>query len=127
MVSQQAFLHEHENIQLDKEGIATLVGFVGPGSDGPTLVCDSYPAPGVPADVGCLLGPAGEVLLALDRDEPLGLSTGWDYRPDGRARRTWVPLVFRDGVSVTRLPKGSDPATLRVAHLPFRGSRTCAT
>ena len=48
IVAQYSDLRHHSDIQLDREGVHTLVGFVADGKDGePRVVADAYPAPGV--------------------------------------------------------------------------------
>ena len=123
IVVQQSFLHNHSDIQLDHEGIYTLVGFIGEGADGkPTLVSDGYPAPGVGLITGFVTGASKEkALVVLDTGKRMGWSTGRVYADDGSSRHDYFPLTFRDGVSIEQIPAGTDLGALRISPLPATG------
>ena len=122
IVVQQAFLHNHEDIQLDREGLYTLIGFVGPGTDGkPKVVADSYPAPGVGLATGFVLGDGQKALVVLDTGQQAGWSKERIYTPDGHSGRQYTPLKFTDGASVVSLPEGVNVDGLRIRALPVTG------
>jgi hypothetical protein len=119
-VVQLADLREHDNVQLTREGVALLWGFVGPGRDGaPTVVADGYPVPGAPSVEGAFVGRDRRVLLVADRGyEQEQVSWQLDYGADGRVGRSWTPVPFRGGVALLTAPAGADPAAAR---LRYRG------
>jgi hypothetical protein len=109
IVVQQAYLHHHEDIQLDREGLYTLIGFVGPGADGkPKVVADSYPAPGVGLATGFVVGDGRKALIVLDTGQQVGWSKERLYTADGHSGRQYTPLKFTDGASVVSLPDGAE-------------------
>jgi hypothetical protein len=124
VVTQRSYLHEGHKLPPDAAGMYTLYGFYGSSPDGtPRLVGTDY----VPDDValrdslrvqGWFVDPAHSVLAVLTLGQPLAVSTGWSYSPDGSARRTrWQPVSdLGGGVSVAVMPAGSDP---RLAVQPF--------
>jgi hypothetical protein len=122
-VAQDAYLHHHGNIQLDHEGIYQLLGFVGRGVEGrPAVVADTYPAPGVSADIAWYVDSGRRVVAALDTGKPLGLSAGWIYRNDGEVSRDYVPMASHDGVAWQQLPAGTFPGlSVHVGLLPITG------
>ncbi|MCU1589592.1 MAG: hypothetical protein JWP11_848 [Frankiales bacterium] len=110
VVSQDAFLHHHADISLEHEGVYQLLGFVGPGADGqPTVVADTYPAPGVQSDIAWYVDSGRHVVAALDTGKPLGISFGWVYGKDGSVSRTYAPMSQHDGVALFELPPGTVP------------------
>ena len=123
LVEQDAYLHHHGDIQLKHEGIYSLLGFVGVGSDGkPVVVGDTYPnEPGDGVKTNAwFVDPARTVLTVAENGTDFGVSTGWIY--DTKAHRDFIPIPDQDGVGVIRLP---EPATsaVHVARLPIRGMR----
>jgi len=133
IVAQQAFLHRHSNLQLDREGLHTLVGFIGVDAQGhPRVVADAYPAPGLPPALAWWVNPRRTVLAVLDVGEDLGLAASWNYRPDGTRSMSFTPLAFHDGAAIADFtpaknrPAGSnklplDTHSVQVAALPYRG------
>jgi hypothetical protein len=122
IVVQQAYLHHHEDIQLDREGLYTLIGLVGPGADGkPKVVADSYPAPGVGLATGFVVGDGQKALIVLDTGHQVGWSKERLYTADGHSGRQYTPLKFTDGVSVVSLPEGVNVDGLRIRALPVTG------
>lgn len=133
IVAQQAFLHRHSNLQLDREGLHTLVGFIGVDAQGhPRVVADAYPAPGLPPALAWWVNPRRTVLAVLDVGEDLGLAASWNYRPDGTRSMSFTPLAFHDGAAIADFtsaknrPAGSnksplDTDSVQVAALPYRG------
>ncbi|TWD80323.1 hypothetical protein FB561_1397 [Kribbella amoyensis] len=120
IVAQYSDLRHHEDIQLDREGVQTLVGFVGEGKDGrPTVVADSYPAPGVSLDAGFVTTQGeNQALVVLDTGKRTGWSPGRHYNAQGGSGREYTPLRFENGVSVVALPPGTDLADLALSVLP---------
>ncbi|WP_433012105.1 hypothetical protein [Kribbella sp. CA-294648] len=119
IVVQQAYLHPHDNIQLDGEGIQTLVGYVGQDAAGKqTLIADSYPAPGSGLDLAFVTGGKTKALVVMD---PTGGEFGFSperiYTAGGSTRK-YEPLKFKDGVSVVGLPADVNLDSLRVSALP---------
>jgi hypothetical protein len=124
VVAQDSNLHEHDDIQLDHEGIHQLLGFVGPGANGaPALVADTYPAPGTEDDIAWYVDRARTVIAALDTSsKPLGVSWSWEYHRDGSVGRTYTPMVTHEGLGLLSLPKGLDGrGTVRVGLMPVTG------
>lgn len=123
VVTQDAYLHEHPNLQLDHEGIHQLLGFVGPGPDGlPRVVADTYPSPGVSADIAWYVDTQRRVIAAIDTGKTLGVSWKWDYGPNGSTTRTYTPMRPADGVALLTLPEGVRPGiTVRIGLLPVEG------
>jgi hypothetical protein len=123
VVAQDAYLHHHGNISLNREGIYQLLGFVGPGRDGrPVVVADTYPAPGVSSDIAWFVDTDRHVVAAIDTGKPMGLSTGWVYADDGRVTRTYVPMNTHDGVAWQQLPAGTVPGlSVHIGLLPVTG------
>jgi hypothetical protein len=119
-VVQLADLREHANVQLTREGVALLWGFVGPGRDGaPAVVADGYPVPGAPSVEGAFVDPARRVLLVADRGyEQEEVSWQLHYAADGRVSRSWAPVHFRGGVAIVTAPDGASPTATR---LRYRG------
>lgn len=119
IVVQQAYLHPHDNIQLDGEGIQTLVGYVAENAAGKqTLIADSYPAPGSGLDIAFVTGGRTKALVVMD---PTGGDFGWSpertYTAGGSTRK-YEPLKFKDGISVVGLPAQVKLDGLRVSALP---------
>jgi hypothetical protein len=122
IIVQQAYLHNHADIQLDHEGLYTLIGFVGEGADGnPTLVEDSYPAPGAGLATGYLTGTTKKALVVLDTGQKMGWSRAWVYGNDGSIRQDYAVLKFKDGVSIVPVPAGSELSAIRIRPLPVVG------
>ncbi|WP_328990027.1 hypothetical protein OG394_27680 [Kribbella sp. NBC_01245] len=124
MVIQRAELRHHDNIQLSREGLFTLAGFIGMGEDGkPQVVADAYPAPGVggPA-MAFVVGTNEKALVVLDTGAPeVGVSMQREYPPTGGSTRTYEQLTFREGAAVVQLPPGATGMTVRVNTLPANG------
>lgn len=119
LVAQKAFLHFHSDLQLDGEGVTTLLGFVGPDQRGrPVVVGDSYPAPGVPPTTAWFVDGSKSVLAGLAENAGLGLSTGWSYLEDGRVESQYAAMADRGGVVVEALGAQVDAGAVRVAVLP---------
>ncbi|MFN2540403.1 MAG: hypothetical protein ABR549_19915, partial [Mycobacteriales bacterium] len=121
LVEQDAFLHRHADIVLKHEGIYSLLGFVGVGTDGkPIIVGDTYPTDpgdGVPTNAW-FVDPARTVLAVAENGEDFGVSTGWIY--DTKVHRDFVPIPDQDGVGIVHLPKPAT-AAVHVARLPVQG------
>ncbi|MFI7059632.1 hypothetical protein ACIBL3_01505 [Kribbella sp. NPDC050124] len=123
IVAEHSYLRHHDNIQLDKEGIYTLVGFVVDGKDGkPAMLSDSYPAPGVGLMTG-MVATKGDTkaLVVLDTGKKTGWSAGRTYPADGGSRREYTPLRFKDGVAVVELPRDTGLPDLSISGLPATG------
>ncbi len=123
VVAQRAYLHRHANIALDHEGIQTLLGFVGPGTnDKPTLFSDSYAAPGSTAgrQVGGSVTADNRTFVILETDEALAVSRHWLYSDNG-TRRDWAPIKFHDGAASVSVDGAATADDLRFAQLPFGG------
>ncbi|MFI6680515.1 hypothetical protein [Kribbella sp. NPDC050470] len=123
IVAEHSYLRHHDNIQLDKEGVYTLVGFVVDGKDGkPTMLADSYPAPGAGLMTG-MVATKGDTkaLVVLDTGKKAGWSAGRTHGEDGGTSREYTPLQFKDGVSVVELPRDADLADLSISGLPANG------
>jgi len=119
LVEQKAFLHRHGDIQLDREGVSTLLGFVGLNSRGaPTVVGDTYTAPGVNPSTAWFVDPNHTVLAALSENQPIGYADGWTYRPDGKTVLHYTALKARDGVAVGNVPSGDSHSRVYVSLLP---------
>jgi hypothetical protein len=124
IVVQQSYLHHHEDIQLDHEGAYTLAGFFGEGPDGkPALVADSYPAPRSGLATAFVAGPdkKDQALVVIDVGRQVGLSKELIYTDVGSSRRDFTALRFGDGVSIVKLPAGTNLAALRISPLPAKG------
>jgi hypothetical protein len=120
IVVQQSYLRKHDNLQI-AEGLYTLVGFIGEGTDGhSTLIADSYPAPGAGLITGFVTGSPRRALVVLDNGKKVGWSSKRIYAADGSNRLDYAPLKFTDGVSVVPLPPGTDVRTLMLSVLPAR-------
>jgi hypothetical protein len=121
IVVQQSYLHEHENIQIDKEGIHTLVGYIGTGADGqPKFIDEAYPAPGTALSAGFVTGPEGktQALVVLDLGRKMGWASKREYTDAGGSTRKYTPLTVKDGVSVVKLPAGTNPDAAEVSVIP---------
>jgi hypothetical protein len=121
LVEQDAFLHRHGDIQLKHEGVYSLLGFVGVGTDGqPVVVGDTFPNdPGDGIDTNAwFVDPARTVLAVAENGDDFGVSTGWIY--DTKVHRDFTPIPDQDGVGVVHLSKPATSA-VHVAHLPARG------
>lgn len=117
VVAQDAYLHDHGDIQLDHEGIYQLLGFVGPGADGrPRVVGDTYPDPEGILETAWYVDQSRTVIAALGDGGTPGISMRWSYGTDGSARRDYTPLKDADGVGIAVVPATSTPS---VARLPF--------
>lgn len=119
IVVQQAYLHHHDNIQLDAEGIHTLVGYVAEDATGKqSLIADSYPAPGNGLDIAFVTGGQKKALVVMDlAGGDFGFSPERIYTAGGSTRK-YEPLKFEDGVSVVELPADVKLDGLRVSALP---------
>lgn len=123
LVAQKAFLHEHSDLQIEQEGITTLLGFVGVNEDGaPVVVGDTYPAPGVPPITSWFVDEERRVVATVGEGSGMGLSVGWQYGRDGSVRREYLPMPDREGVHVVELPGGTRAARVLVGVQPFRGA-----
>ncbi|MET7278326.1 hypothetical protein ABZS29_08860 [Kribbella sp. NPDC005582] len=119
IIGQYADLRHHDNIQLDRQGVHTLVGFVADGADGkPAVVADSYPAPGVGLTTGFVVK---DTLVVLDTGKKLGWSPARQYNDDGSSGRKYTSVRFKDGVGIVKLPQGADPKRLALDTLPATG------
>jgi len=122
LVGQYSDLRHHDNIQLDREGVHTLIGFVVDGKDGkPGVLADSYPAPGVGLVTG-IVASKGETkaLVVLDIGKKTGWSAGRTYDEQGGSGRVYTPLRFTDGVAVVELPRDIDLPDLSISPLPAK-------
>jgi hypothetical protein len=123
VIVQQSYLHNHADIQLDHEGLYTLIGFVGEGADGnPTLVGDSYPAPGVGLATGFVTGTTKKALVVIDTGQKMGWSRTRVYADDGSSRQDYTVLKFDDGVSIVPVPAGTKLSGIRISALPVFGN-----
>lgn len=121
IIVQNSFLHKHDNTQIDQEGIHTLVGFVGTDAAGKvTYITGSYPTPGVALDAGVLAGPSKQqqAMVVIDFGKDMGWAYEREYTKTGGSTRKYTPLQFKDGVSVVKVPLGTDPYVLEVSPLP---------
>jgi len=117
LIAQQAFLHRHSDLQLDREGLHTLLGFVGVDDRGrPRIVGDDYPAPTAPPAVAWWVDPKRTLLAVVDDGEHLGLARGWRYGHDGVRSMAFTPLVFRHGATTVR----ASSSAVRIAVTPYR-------
>jgi hypothetical protein len=122
IIVQQSYLHNHADIQLDHEGLYTLIGFVGEGADGsPTLVADSYPAPGVGLNTGFVTGTTKKALVVVDTGQKMGWSRARVYADDGSSRQDYTVLKFDHGVSIVPVPAGTNLGAIRISRLPAVG------
>ncbi|GAB3942629.1 hypothetical protein GCM10029976_063960 [Kribbella albertanoniae] len=121
IIGQYSDLRDHDNIQLDREGVHTLVGFVADGTNGkPTVVADSYPAPGVSLITGFV---TRNTLVVLDIGKKVGWSPAREYDlENGGSGRKYTSVQFKDGVGVVELPTDTDPKKLALHTLPAKGS-----
>ena len=120
IVVQQSFLHNHADIQLDREGIHTLAGFFGPGANGKaTLIADSYPAPGSGLGGGFVVGSAKtkQALVTIDLGQRMAWSLERKYTDSG-STRDFKPLKFTEGISVVELPQNVYLDGLRISEQP---------
>ncbi|MGW6283063.1 hypothetical protein [Kribbella sp. NPDC055071] len=121
IVVEYADLRNHTDVQLDHEGVATLIGFVGDGKNGkPTVIGDGYPVPGSSLAAGFVVEKAGtKALVAIDMNgRKIGWSTGRTYEADGSVQRKFSALSFRDHVSVVTLAADQQLGALRLTRLP---------
>jgi hypothetical protein len=121
IVLENSDLRHHDDIQLDHEGVAALVGYVGDGKDGkPVVIGDDYPVPGASQQVGFVVEKNGTKALVVVQlpGKPIGWSKGRTYADDGSVKRTFTPLTFRDRVSVVQLPSGQKLGDLRLNRMP---------
>ena len=120
VVVQLADLREHDNVQLTREGVAVLWGFVGPGKDGaPKVVADGYPVPGAPDLEGAYIDSARRVVVAIDKGNTgEEVSWGLTFNREEKVSRRWSPVRWDDGAAVLTAPAGTQPAQAR---LRFRG------
>ncbi|MFC0624757.1 hypothetical protein [Kribbella deserti] len=126
MVIQRAELRHHDNIQLSREGLFTLAGFVGMGADGKaTVVDDAYPAPGVGAPPMAFVVGSGrggvdqKALVVLDTGTPkVGVSMQREYPATGGSTRTYQSVTFQGGAAVVPLAPGATALSIRVSRLP---------
>jgi hypothetical protein len=112
----------HANPVVDESG--PLIGegaFVEPTADGPVLTTiESI----TEADFGrispaVLLGPDRDVLLVLDTGTPVQLSPDLRYTADGKIKRTFRPVAFRDGAAVLRVPAQRTKITIALSRTPI--------
>lgn len=121
LVEQKAFLHKHGNIQIDSEGVTTLLGFVGVNSDGAlNVVGDAYPAPGVNPTTAWFVDANHTVLAALPENQSIGYATGWTYRTDGKAVLGYTPMKAQDGIGLATGLTGGSHSKIYVSLLPNR-------
>ncbi len=121
IVVENSDLRNHANVQLYREGVAALVGFVGDGPDGkPMVVGDDYPVPGAPQQAGFLVGQNGKVALVVLQlpGKSIGLSLQRNYDSDGAVQRIYFQLSFRDRVAVVPLSAGQKFEDLRLNRMP---------
>lgn len=120
IVGQYSDLRHHDNIQLDREGVHTLIGFVVDGKNGkPAVLADSYPAPGVGLVTGIVASKGDtKALVVLDTGKKTGWSAGRTYFAQGGSGRVYTPLRFQAGVSVVELPRDIDLPDLSISPLP---------
>ncbi|WP_405062853.1 hypothetical protein OG474_14780 [Kribbella sp. NBC_01505] len=120
IIGQYSELRHHGNIQLDREGVHTLVGFVADKNGKPTVLADSYPAPGVGLQIGFVAG--NNALVVLDTGKKVGWSPGREYRDDGSSGREYAPVPFKDGVGLVTLPENTNLLSLALHTLPAKGA-----
>ncbi len=116
VVVQMSDLRDHDNVQLTREGVAVLWGFVGPGRDGaPKVVADGYPVPGAPDLEGAWIDPGRTVVLLIDRgNDGEEVSWGLTYARDQKVARRWLPVRWDDGAAVLTAPAGTVPTQARL-------------
>ncbi|MGC4937130.1 hypothetical protein [Kribbella sp. DT2] len=118
IIAQRGYLAHPGDLPPRSEGTRhTMLGFFADGADGrPTLIKEA--GPGIGAIGGLMVGDAAHrTLVVIDDGTPTGLSTRRDYLADGTSRHRYDPLTFKDGVSITMLPAGTDPDAVRVKQL----------
>jgi hypothetical protein len=121
IVVQNSFLHEHGNMQIDREGIHTLVGFIGTDAAGRTVyLTGTYPTPGPSLDAAVVTGPSRkqQAMVVIDLGKDMGWAYKREYTKAGGSVRKYTPLKFEDGVSVVKVPLGTDPYALEISLLP---------
>ena len=117
LVMQEAYLHQHGNLQLAHAGIYDVVGFVGTGAGGsPVVVGDAYAGEDF-IENAWFVDPGRTVLAVADNGERYGISPGWRYGPEGSVGRDYQPIADHDGVGITRLTTSA--AGVHVARLPY--------
>lgn len=95
--------------------------FVEPTADGPRVMTieqldDSIDLRGY--SQAALLGPDRDVLLVLDFGSPVEYSPELTYEPDGKVRRMFHRLVFKDGAAAVRVPSQRKYVTVAVSRSP---------
>jgi hypothetical protein len=120
VVAQLSDLRRHDNVQLTREGVAVLWGFVGPGANGePRVVADGYPVPGAPDLEGAWIDPGRTTVLVIDKGNTgEEVSWGMTFSRTEKVSRRWSPVRWDDGAAVLTAPAGTRPAEAR---LRFRG------
>ncbi|GAA0576951.1 hypothetical protein HPO96_15045 [Kribbella sandramycini] len=124
IVAQRANLRNGNGLKLEREGAHTVVGFIGADvRDEFHVLTARYAAAGMPLTTGFMAGMDGpQSLVVLDVGKKTGLSPRRVYSADGASsRREFTPLTFKDGVSVTALPKGAFEEDLSISTLPAVG------
>lgn len=117
VVLQRTYLHPHGDLtQANFNQMQTLVGLVAtdPRDGALKLVADQYHPDGMPEPGYFQFGPGDRTILVIDRGQPLYFSPAPVIRPDGTLVRTWTEMSIVDGVAMTQLPEGAQPADARV-------------
>ncbi len=97
-------------------------GFAEPTATGPQVIqftsVNESGLDGVPQAV--LLGADRDVLLVLDRGDPVEFSPELRYTADGRIERNFEHVAFMDGAAALRVPPQRTRITFALARSPVR-------
>ncbi|HET6989226.1 MAG TPA: hypothetical protein VFI00_21545 [Kribbella sp.] len=120
IVAQYADLRQRGGLELDRDGVYTLVGFVADGKNGkPAVLADTFPAPKSGLMTGFIAAKGDKLaLVVLDTGKKTGWSPGRTYDEQGGSGRVYTPLRFKDGVGVVALPRDIDLPDLSISPLP---------
>ncbi|GAA3775479.1 hypothetical protein GCM10022225_74270 [Plantactinospora mayteni] len=99
-----------------------MAAFVEPTTEGPrVMTIETVTDAGTDGNSqAALLGPQRDVLLVLDFGQPVEFSPELKYMPDGKVKRTFQPVAFRDGAAVLAVQPQRTKITVGLARTPVR-------
>ncbi|MDG4785207.1 hypothetical protein O7626_04530 [Micromonospora sp. WMMD1102] len=102
--------------------LVAMAAFVEPTANGPSVMTtETITDAGTDGNSqAVLLGPQRDVLLVLDFGQPVEFSPELQYMPDGKVKRTFQPVAFRDGAAILAVQPQRTKITVGLARTPVK-------
>ncbi|MFE9656982.1 hypothetical protein [Micromonospora sp. NPDC006431] len=104
----------------DGDRVIAMAAFVEPTADGPRVTTREQVTDAGTDGISqaALLGPQRDVLLVLDSGQPVEFSPELRYMPDGKVKRSFQRVAFRDGAAVLAVPPQRTKITVALSKTP---------